>query len=95
MARGILSKIISFPAILLIKFYKKCISPMFPPVCRFHPSCSTYGLTAFQQLPFYKALYLTVWRILRCNPFNPGGFDPVPGTTTKKAAPQDDPSLES
>lgn len=80
MTRGIFSKIISFPAILLIQFYKKCISPMFPPVCRFYPSCSTYGLQAFRELPFYKALWLTIWRILRCNPFSAGGYDPVPGT---------------
>jgi putative membrane protein insertion efficiency factor len=64
--------------ILLIKFYRYCISPLFPPVCRFEPSCSAYGLQAFQKHPLHRALFLTVWRIMRCNPFNPGGFDPVP-----------------
>lgn len=64
--------------ILLIKFYRLCISPLFPPVCRFEPSCSAYGLQAFQKYPLHRAIVLTVWRILRCNPFNPGGFDPVP-----------------
>jgi hypothetical protein len=49
-----------------------------PPACRFHPSCSAYGLEAFQTHPFHRALVLTVWRIMRCNPFNAGGYDPVP-----------------
>lgn len=67
--------------LLLIRFYRKCISPLFPPVCRFYPSCSAYGLEAFRQHGFFKALGLTLWRVARCNPFNPGGFDPVPAPT--------------
>lgn len=78
MARNMLTKIISAPAIFVIKCYKKLLSPLLPPSCRFHPSCSSYGLLAYQQHPFFKASRLTAWRILRCNPFNPGGYDPVP-----------------
>ncbi|PIE02155.1 MAG: membrane protein insertion efficiency factor YidD [Acidobacteria bacterium] len=72
--------ILNYPIILVIHFYRKLISPMFPPTCRFYPSCSSYGLQAFRTFPFFKALGLTVWRVLRCNPWNPGGYDPLPGT---------------
>ena len=64
--------------ILFIRFYRRFISPMFPPSCRFEPSCSAYGLEAYRRHGFPRATWLTVWRILRCNPFHPGGFDPVP-----------------
>lgn len=62
----------------LIKFYRKFISPMTPPACRFHPTCSQYGLEAIETHGTMKGGYLTVKRILKCHPFHPGGFDPVP-----------------
>ncbi|UTH01894.1 membrane protein insertion efficiency factor YidD [Macrococcoides canis] len=62
----------------LIKFYRKYISPMTPPACRFHPTCSQYGLEAIETHGAMKGGYLTVKRILKCHPFHPGGFDPVP-----------------
>lgn len=62
----------------LIKFYRKFISPMTPPACRFHPTCSQYGLEAIETHGAMKGGYLTVKRILKCHPFHPGGFDPVP-----------------
>ncbi|NIK28113.1 hypothetical protein FHS45_001204 [Thalassobacillus devorans] len=62
----------------LIRFYQKVISPVKPPTCRFYPTCSQYGLEAFQRFGFIKGLYLTVVRIVKCQPFHPGGFDPVP-----------------
>lgn len=46
--------------------------------CRFEPSCSEYGRQAFQRYPFLKAFFLTATRILRCHPFHPGGYDPLP-----------------
>ncbi|MBQ9920904.1 MAG: membrane protein insertion efficiency factor YidD [Clostridia bacterium] len=61
-----------------ILFYRKFISPLFPPCCRFTPTCSQYALEAFQKHGALKGLVLTVWRILRCNPFSKGGHDPVP-----------------
>jgi hypothetical protein len=60
-----------------IKLYQAGISPFLGDNCRFYPSCSHYGVEAFEKLPFFKALGKTAWRILRCNPFNRGGFDPV------------------
>lgn len=65
--------------IWLIKFYRKCLSPLKPtPTCRFTPTCSAYALEAFEKRFFPVALWLTVRRILRCNPFCAGGYDPVP-----------------
>jgi len=64
--------------IWLINLYRKYISPMTPPTCRFHPTCSAYGLEAFEKHGVIKGLYLTTVRILKCHPFHPGGFDPVP-----------------
>jgi hypothetical protein len=71
-------RMINLIPIYLIKFYKVAISPAFPPSCRFQPTCSAYALEAFQKHNFFYAAFLTVWRILRCNPFVKGGYDPVP-----------------
>ncbi len=65
----------------LIQLYRNFISPLFPPSCRFHPTCSQYALDAIQIHGGIKGSYLALKRILRCHPFNPGGYDPVP---TKK-----------
>ncbi|MCR5606541.1 MAG: membrane protein insertion efficiency factor YidD [Treponema sp.] len=62
----------------LIRIYQVCISPLFPPVCRFRPSCSQYALEAITKYGPFKGLVLAIWRILRCNPFCKGGYDPVP-----------------
>lgn len=53
-------------------------------VCKFHPSCSEYALQAFRHHSFFYALYLTTFRILRCNPFSKGGIDPIPNFTKEK-----------
>ncbi|MEJ5308034.1 MAG: membrane protein insertion efficiency factor YidD [candidate division WOR-3 bacterium] len=63
--------------IYFIKVYKKYVSPMFPPTCRFTPTCSEYSLQAYQKYNFFKASFLTIKRILRCNPFSKGGYDPL------------------
>lgn len=62
----------------LIRLYQKFISPLFPASCRFTPTCSQYALEAFKKYGAVKGLILTVWRLLRCNPFSKGGYDPVP-----------------
>ena len=65
--------------IALIRFYRKFLSPLkSQPCCRFTPSCSAYGLEAFQKRGFFVGMILTVTRIFRCNPFCAGGYDPVP-----------------
>lgn len=71
--------------ILLIRFYRKFLSPLKgTPCCRFYPTCSAYALEAFMKRGFFVGLGLTVWRILRCQPFSAGGFDPVPERKPKK-----------
>ena len=62
----------------LIWVYRHTISPILPPTCRYHPSCSAYGFEALQVHGAAKGTVLTIWRVLRCNPFTPGGLDPVP-----------------
>lgn len=65
--------------IFLIRLYQKFISPLKRnPTCRFTPTCSAYAIEAFYKRGFFVGLGLTVWRILRCNPFCAGGYDPVP-----------------
>ena len=64
--------------IFIIGIYRKYISPLKPPCCRFTPTCSAYAIEAFQKRGFFVGLALSVWRILRCNPFSRGGYDPVP-----------------
>ena len=64
--------------IWLIGLYRKFISPLKPPCCRFTPTCSAYALEAFKKRGFFVGFILTIWRILRCNPFSKGGYDPVP-----------------
>lgn len=61
----------------VVKTYKYCISPLFPPSCRFTPSCSTYMLEAVEKHGVIRGVALGVWRILRCHPFSKGGYDPV------------------
>ena len=71
--------------IWLIGLYRKYVSPLKPPCCRFTPTCSAYAIEAFQKRGFFVGLGLTVWRILRCNPFCKGGYDPVPEKKPRKA----------
>ena len=58
--------------------WRKAVSPLYGNVCRFHPSCSAYGLGAVQQFGFVRGGVMTGWRILRCNPWSRGGIDDVP-----------------
>lgn len=64
--------------ILLIRGYQKFISPMFPSKCRFYPTCSTYFIQALEKYGLIKGSFLGIKRILRCNPFCKGGYDPLP-----------------
>ena len=70
--------------IWLIRLYQKFISPIKPNCCRFTPTCSAYAVEAFTKRGFLVGFGLTVWRILRCNPFSKGGYDPVPEKRARK-----------
>lgn len=62
----------------LIRFYRRFISPMFPPSCRFQPTCSHYGYEAIDKYGVLRGGWMTVKRVGRCHPFSRGGYDPVP-----------------
>ncbi|MDD7593866.1 MAG: membrane protein insertion efficiency factor YidD [Peptoniphilaceae bacterium] len=65
-------------ALLLIQFYRTSLSPLLGSgKCRYTPTCSTYALSAFKRYRFSTAAMLSMWRILRCNPFSKGGYDPL------------------
>ena len=64
--------------LFLIRFYRKYISPMKRTHCIYIPTCSQYGMEAIEKYGALKGGLLTAWRILRCNPFSKGGYDPVP-----------------
>lgn len=64
-------------AVLPLKLYQAVISPALGPRCKFYPSCSEYAVQAIGQFGILRGLVLAAWRLLRCNPFSHGGFDPV------------------
>lgn len=64
--------------IWLVRGYQLAISPLLPPSCRFHPSCSCYAIEALKRHGPFKGLWLALRRIGRCHPWHPGGYDPVP-----------------
>ncbi len=72
-----MAKIIREAAVLLIRLYQYTVSPLVGPCCRFHPSCSQYMVESLQSKGLMKGLWLGAVRILKCHPFNPGGYDPV------------------
>lgn len=65
-------------AIAIMKVYRRVVSPMYGEVCRYYPSCSRYSMEAYQQRGFLVGLALTIWRLLRCNPYTQGGIDDAP-----------------
>jgi len=72
-------KIPQYLLLLLIRLYQKTVSKALPSnTCRFYPSCSHYSYQAVYKYGFLRGIAMALWRMLRCNPFNPGGYDPVP-----------------
>lgn len=71
-------------ATMVIRAYQRFLSPLLPRSCRFHPTCSSYALTSVERFGVVRGGWLSVKRIARCNPFHPGGFDPVPDTLRPK-----------
>jgi putative membrane protein insertion efficiency factor len=70
-----------------IRAYQRWISPAFPRRCRYEPTCSAYAVEAIERFGLTRGLLLAGWRLLRCNPFSHGGFDPVPDRFTLRSAP--------
>ena len=68
-----------------VKAWRALISPLYGNVCKYYPSCSAYGLEALTTHGALRGSGLTAWRILRCNPWSKGGYDPVPGTAAARA----------
>ncbi|HEV8557952.1 MAG TPA: membrane protein insertion efficiency factor YidD [Actinophytocola sp.] len=66
------------PLLFLVRFYRSWISPVLPPSCRFEPSCSAYALEALTTHGALRGTWLSIRRLLRCGPWHPGGYDPVP-----------------
>ena len=64
--------------IQLIRVYQRLVSPLIPPRCRFYPTCSSYAVEALRQHGVLRGSWLTLRRLVRCHPLNPGGVDPVP-----------------
>ncbi|MEW6262491.1 MAG: membrane protein insertion efficiency factor YidD [Thermodesulfobacteriota bacterium] len=73
-----LKRVCSLALILSIRTYQYFLSPLLPPACRFHPTCSRYACQALEKHGPVKGLYLALIRLMKCHPFHPGGYDPVP-----------------
>jgi uncharacterized protein len=65
-------------ALFLLRAYKRFLSPLLPPMCRFEPTCSVYTMQAVERYGALRGSWLGIRRLARCHPFNPGGWDPVP-----------------
>jgi uncharacterized protein len=73
----------------LIRAYRRRISPALPRRCRYEPTCSSYAIESIDRFGLSRGTLLAAWRLLRCNPFSHGGFDPVPERFTLRAGPVD------
>ena len=70
-----------------LRFYRRFISPALPPRCRYHPSCSAYAVQVVERYGILRGLVLATWRVLRCNPFSHGGYDPPEAQKLFRARP--------
>jgi putative membrane protein insertion efficiency factor len=82
-----MKKPLQFMAIKTLRFYQIVISPLLGPRCRLYPSCSSYAIESIAKYGVFVGAYLSLRRLLRCHPFNPGGYDPVPSDFSKERAP--------
>tara|TARA_A100001011_G_scaffold84359_1_gene88144 strand:+ start:899 stop:1138 length:240 start_codon:yes stop_codon:yes gene_type:complete len=74
----LISNLFKLLIINLIKIYQRLVSPFFPSSCKFSPSCSKYGIEAINKYGVLKGSVITIKRILKCNPWSKGGYDPIP-----------------
>ena len=77
-------------AVAPIRLYQRFISPALPPRCKYHPSCSTYAMQAIERYGILRGSVLATWRLLRCNPFSLGGYDPVSAQRLFRSSPSSD-----
>jgi uncharacterized protein len=70
--------------VFLLRAYKRVISPLLPPACRFYPTCSEYAMDAVAKHGVLRGGILAAKRLIKCNPLHPGGFDPVPQRSSKR-----------
>lgn len=73
-------------ALYLLMAYKRILSPMFPPACRYVPTCSEYAMEAIDRFGLFRGGAMAIWRLLRCHPFAHGGYDPVVNTNSHSCA---------
>jgi putative membrane protein insertion efficiency factor len=73
-----LKKILIFPFVFLIKIYQNIISPLFPPTCRYTPTCSEYSIQSLKKYGLIKGVYFSIKRIVNCHPWGGSGYDPIP-----------------
>jgi hypothetical protein len=78
--------VIRHALILLVRVYQRLVSPLLPPSCRFHPSCSAYAAGALERHGALRGGWLAARRLLRCHPWHPGGFDPVPDRGSERVS---------
>lgn len=71
-------RLLTYPFVLLVRFYQIAISPLKPPTCRYTPTCSSYALEALKRYGLFKGGMLAIRRIMRCHPWGGHGYDPVP-----------------
>ena len=70
-------------AVAPVRLYRRVLSPLLAPRCRYHPSCSAYAVAAVERHGILRGVRLAGWRLLRCNPWSLGGYDPVPPPTSR------------
>ena len=73
-----LEKILILPLVFLVKIYQRIISPLFPPTCRYTPTCSEYAIQSLKKYGIIKGVYLSIKRIVNCHPWGGSGYDPIP-----------------
>ena len=73
-----IGRVVRAGLVLLVRGYQVAISPLLPPACRYYPTCSHYAVEALERHGAWRGSWLALRRILRCHPFRPGGYDPVP-----------------
>jgi len=76
--RSLFGRLAVILVLVVIRFYQRFLSPLWPPVCRYQPVCSSYASLAFSRFGFWRGFWLSLRRLLRCHPFHSGGYDPVP-----------------